>query len=233
MHAIRRILAALTLCALCGVALAAPPLPAFSASYRLLRNGSPIGTASVTLARTDGDGWVYTSDSRGTSGLAALVGASTLEVSRFHWVDGLPQGDSYDYTLKALKTKHRSVRFDWASHSIEVDDHGLHRFASVPGAIERHTVALALAAGLAAGKTEFTLPVAVKDRIEMQHYVAKPAAPVSVPAGRFAATLVTRIDGGDAFEAWFAPAQLPVPVRIDQRGKDDYTLELERWTANP
>lgn len=215
------------------VALAAPPLPAFTAHYRVSRNGSPIGTATLTLARGNGDGWVFTTDSRGTSGLASLVGASTLEVSTFHWVGDLPQGDSYDYTLKAFKTKHRSVRFDWNTRTIEVEDHGLHRFAAQPGAMERHTIALALAAGLAQGKADFTLPVAVKDRIETQHFVAQGAQPIRVPAGNFTATKVTRTDGGDAFEAWFAPAQLPVPVKIDQRGKDDYSLELESWSAQP
>lgn len=230
---ISQLLLASALALACGIASAAPPVPAFTAHYRVLRNGAPIGSATVTLAPAAGDGWVYTTASRGTSGLASLVGASTLEVSNFHWVGDLPQGDSYEYTLKALKTKRRSVRFDWNAGTIEVDDHGLHRFAAQPGAIERHTIALALAASLAAGKTEVTLPVAVKDRIESEHFVARGAQPVHVPAGTFTATDVTRTDGGDAFEGWFAPAQLPVPVKIDQRGKDDFSMELESWSAAP
>lgn len=214
-------------------ALAAPPVPAFTAHYRVSRNGSPIGSATVTLAPGTGDGWIYTTESKGTSGLASFIGASTLEVSNFHWVGDLPQGDSYDYTLKAFKTKHRSVHFDWPSRTITVDDHGIHHFAAQPGTLERHTITLALAAGLAAGKTDFTLPVAVKDRIEMQHFIAQGTQPIRVPAGNFTATKVTRANGGDAFEAWFAPAQLPVPVRIDQRGKDDFSLELESWSPAP
>lgn len=213
-----------------GAAIAAPPLPAFTAHYRVLRNGAPIGSATVTLARGAGDGWIYTTASKGTSGLAALVGASTLEVSNFRWVGDLPQGDSYEYTLKALKTKRRSMRFDWSAGTIEVDDKGPHRYAAQSGAIERHTIALALAAGLAAGKTELTLPVAVKDRIETEHFAARGAQTISVPAGQFTATQVSRTDGGDAFEGWFAPAQLPVPVKIDQRGKDDFAMELQSWS---
>jgi hypothetical protein len=132
----------------------------------------------------------------------------------------------------AIKQKHRDVRFDWTHHAIIVDDKGTFRFPTQPGAMERHTVPLALAAGLAAGKSSFTLPVAVRDRIEMQHYVARSQQNVSVPAGTFDATPVVRTDGGDAFEALFAPAKLPVPVKIEQRGKDEFSLELESWSTH-
>jgi hypothetical protein len=212
---------------------ASPPLPAFTAHYRVLQNGSPIGKATLTLAQGTGDTWTFTTTSQGTAGLASLLSAGTHEVSTFKWVGDSPQGISYDYTMKtALKQKHRSVRFDWSSRTIEVNDNGAFHFATQPGAVERHTVPLALAAGLAAGKTGFTLPVAVRDRIETQHYAAQGRQSVSVPAGTFDAIRVRRNDGGDGFEAWFAPAKLPVPVKIDQRGKNDFSLELESWSAH-
>lgn len=210
---------------------ASPPLPAFTAHYRLLRNGSPIGQATLSLTRGDGGAWTFVTDSRGTSGLASLLGASTDERSTFRWVGALPQGISYDYKMTtALKDQQRHVRFDWSSHVIEVDDHGVHRFPTQPGAIERHTVPLALAAALAAGAQQIDLPVAVRDRIEIQHYATRGTQPVTVPAGTFDAVQVSRNGGGDAFEAWFAPGKLPVPVKIDQRGKNDYALELEDWS---
>jgi hypothetical protein len=222
-----------TLPVVCGTALAAAPLPAFTAHYRLLRGDSQIGTATMTLAKTGDDTWTYTTQSRGTAGLASLLGASVDERSTFSWVGDLPQGIGYDYLMKtAIKQKHRDVRFDWAHHIIVVDDNGTFRFPTQPGALERHTVPLALAAGLAAGKTRFTLPVAGRDHIEMQHYVARDKQSVNVPAGTFDATPVMRTDGGDAIEALFAPSKLPVPVKIEQRGKDEFSLELESWSAH-
>ena len=215
-----------------GVARAAPPVPAFSAHYQLLQNGNPIGKATLTLAPGTGGTWTFTTDSEGTAGLASLLAASTSEVSTFKWVGDAPQGISYDYRLKsALKQKHRSVRFDWASHTVQVDDNGSFQFPTQPGVIERHTIPLALAAGLAAGKQAFDLPVAVRDRIETQHYAARAPQSVSVPAGTYDATPVSRTDGGDAFVAWFAPAKLPVPVKIEQGGKSSFALELESWSA--
>lgn len=232
-RAFAALLAAAALAVFGTAAAAAPPVPAFTAHYRVLQNGSPIGEATLTLAPGANDTWTFTTASKGTAGIASLLAASTREVSTFKWVGDSPQGIGYDYTMKsALKQKHRSVRFDWASHSIDVDDNGSFHFATQPGAVERHTVPLALAAGLSAGKTSFTLPVAVRDRIEMQHYAAQGKQNVSVPAGSFDATRVSRSDGGDSFEAWFAPAKVPAPVKIDQRGKNAFSLELESWSAH-
>lgn len=215
----------------CAVAGAAPPVPAFTAHYQLLQNGTPIGKATLTLAPGADGTWTFTTDSKGTSGLASLLAASTSEVSTFKWAGDAPQGISYDYNLKsALKQKHRSVRFDWASHTVEVDDNGTFHFPTQPGVIERHTIPLALAAELAAGKKAFDLPVAVRDRVETQHYATRAPQSISVPAGTYDATPVARTDGGDGIEAWFAPEKLPVPVKIEQSGKSSFALELERWS---
>ncbi len=217
-----------------GVAAAAPPppLPAFTAHYRLLRNGSPIGKATLTLAAGANGTWTFTTQSEGTSGLASLLAAGTREVSVFRWVGDLPQGESYTYAMHTrIKQRHRKVQFDWAAHRITVVDDGTHTFATRPGAMERHTVPLALAAGLAAGQSDFALPVAVRDRIETQHYVTDGRQSLSVPAGTFDAVRVSRTGGGEKFEAWFAPGKVPAPVKIDKRGKNDFAIELESWST--
>lgn len=222
---------AAALAATCGVAGAAPPVPAFTAQYQVLQNGTPIGKATLTLAPGADNTWTFTTDSKGTAGLASLLAASTSEVSTFSWAGNAPQGISYDYSLKsALKQKHRSVHFDWSSHTITVDDNGTAHFPTRPGVIERHTIPLALAAGLATGKKTFDLPVAVRDRIETQHYATQAPQSITVPAGTYDATPVARTDGGDGIEAWFAPAKLPVPVKIEQTGKSSFALELESWS---
>ena len=227
-----RTLAALAALLLSGAGFAAP-LPAFTARYQLLQGDSPVGEATLTL-RTDGDGdWTFTTASKGTAGLAAMLGASVEETSRFRWRGDLPEGLSYDYSMDAaFKHKERHVRFDWAAQTVTVDDKGEHRFAVQPGAIERHTVTLALAAGLAAGKRAFTLPVAVRNRIEMQQFAAKDGGELRVPAGAFHTVEVRRTDGGDAFEVWYAPAQLPVPLQLVQSGNGNLTLRLESYSAH-
>ncbi len=230
-HGFRFVLAA-ALAATCMTATAAaPPVPAFTARYRLTQSGALIGDATLTLARGPGDSWTFTTRSKGTAGLAAALGASIRETSTFTWAGDLPQCERYQYTLdSALKSSRRSMRCNWTHHTIQVDDKGSHTFAAVPGTLERHTVPLAIAAGLAAGKSDFALPVAVLDRVEIQHFKAQAKQNVSVPAGTFDATPVARTGDGGDFEAWFAPARLPVPIKIEQRGKGAFSLELESWS---
>lgn len=209
----------------------AAPLPAFTARYQLLRDRAAVGEAIMTLAPSQNGEWVFTTQSRGTSGMAALLGANVQETSRFRWKGGLPEGLSYDYSMDAaIKHKERHVRFDWADNTISVDDKGEQRFAAQPGAIERHTTVLAISARLRHGEHEFDLPVAVRDRIETQHFAVQGRESIVVPAGRYEATHVARSDGG-GFDAWFAPGKLPVPVQVSQRDGGDLTMKLESYEA--
>lgn len=211
--------------------LLAAPLPTFTAHYQLLQNGAPIGEATMTLALSGNDEWTFTTQSRGTAGMAALLGADVRETSRFRWKGALPEGLSYDYSLDAaIKHKERHVRFDWASNTISVDDKGEQHFAAEPGAIERHTIALAIAAGLDAGQTTFAFPVAVRDRIESQHFAVLGKTTIKVPAGSYTASHVARSDGG-GFDAWFVPGKLPVPVQVSQHDNGDFTLKLESYSG--
>lgn len=209
----------------------AAPLPAFTARYQLLKDGSPIGEATMTLSSAGDDTWTFITDSKGTSGLAAMLGINARETSTFRWKGDVPQGLSYDYSMDAaFKHKQRNVRFDWSSNTIVVNDKGEHRFDAQPGTIERHTVVLAIAAGLKAGKHEFALPVAVRDRIQSQQFAVKGSGAISVPAGSYPdAVQVVRTDKGSSFDGWFVPGKLPVPVEVSQHDNGNFTMKLESY----
>lgn len=209
--------------------LLAAPLPAFTAHYQLLQNGTTIGEATMTLASAGNGEWTFTTQSRGTSGMAALLAANVQETSHFRWKGALPEGLSYDYSLDAaIKHKERHVRFDWATNTISVDDKGEQHYPAQPGAVERHTIVLAVAAGLDAGQHTFAFPVAVRDRIETQHFTVQGKGNIKVPAGSYTATHVVRSDSG-GFDAWFVPGKLPVPVQVSQRDGSDLTMKLESY----
>lgn len=211
----------------------AAPLPAFTAHYQLLKDGSPIGEASMTLTPAEAGSWSFTTESQGTSGMAALLGANIHETSTFRWKGDMPEGISYDYSMDAaIKHKQRSVRFDWSGNTIVVNDKGEHHYPAQPGTLERHTMVLAIAAGLKAGKHEFELPVAVRDRVEMQHFAVQGKEAISVPAGSFPDALhVARTDKSGAFDAWFVLGKLPVPVEVSQHDNGDFTMKLESYKA--
>ena len=216
-----------------GSACAAAPT-AFTATYKVLRGGSAIGESTLTL-RADGDGgWSYASDMRGTSGMAAMLGASVKENSRFRWHDGHPEAVAYNYDMDAaIKHKQRHVTVDWKAGKVAVDDgkKGHFAFATQPGMVERHLLPLALGYALADGsKTQLSIPVAVQNRVQVQSFNITGKDPVDVPAGHFNAVRVDRTDDNKGFSAWYMPARYPVPVKLAQTDGGDITLLLKSFT---
>ncbi|HEX7112879.1 MAG TPA: DUF3108 domain-containing protein [Mizugakiibacter sp.] len=230
----RLVMRALLPVALAGVAAtaAAAPLPAFTARYQVERDGAAIGEATVSL-RTDGDGrWVYRTETKGTNGLAALLGLSALEVSTLRWsADGRPQSLDYRYDQQGgFKQRSRTAHFDWQAGRIAVQEgKGRWDYATAPGAVDRHAATLAIAAALRTGAKQIAVPVAVKDRIEVQHFAVAGSEPVQVPAGSFTAERVERRDDGKTVHSWYVPKRFPVPVEVG--GNDGITLKLVSYAA--
>ncbi|WP_250625210.1 DUF3108 domain-containing protein [Pinirhizobacter soli] len=212
-------------------ALAATP-HAFTAQYQVLQGGSPLGEATVSLKPAGSGQFAFSTASKGTAGLAAMVAANTSEVSTFRWTGGGPESVSYDYRLDAsIKTKERHLKVDWASKQATVDDGKKnYTFAAVPGMVERNLASLALGLALQAGKQEITLPVAVKSNVENQQYKVTGKEKVQVPAGSFDTVKMARTDADRGLTAWYAPSKYAVPVKMTQ-GDQDITLMLVSYRA--
>lgn len=205
---------------------------AFRATYIVLQGGSPIGQATVRLAPAGGGQWTYDKHMKGTAGLAAALGAELTEASRFRWKGDLPEAISYDYTLATgFKNKQRHLRVDWARRQVSVDE-GKRALAypAVPGMVERNTLGLAVGLALRDGAQQITLPVAVRQAVETQRFKVAGKQPISVPAGRFQAVRVDRVDAERGFSAWYVPARYPLPVKLSQHDGGDITMELVRFS---
>ncbi|PWK81569.1 DUF3108 domain-containing protein [Fulvimonas soli] len=226
--ALRSFAAGLAL-AFAAAAAAATSAPApFTATYRVLQGGQPIGEAVITL-KPVGDGqWEYSNRTQGTGGLAAALGASSSETTRFRWNGGAPETVSYDYRMDAaIKRKQRHLAVDWNARQVTVDDgKGPVGYASAPGLVDRNTVPLAIGLALRDGRQALALPVAVKRNVETQRFKVAGQEPVQVPAGRFQAARVERTDAERAFSAWYAPQKYPVPVKLAQSDGGDLELQL-------
>jgi hypothetical protein len=220
---------AFALALLCASAqvVAAPP-PAFNADYDVAQGGQPLGTAQVSLRPADDGNWVYSRDLTGTGGLAAVLGASTSERSTLRWKGDVPEAVSYDYKMQtAIKTRQRKLRVDWSAGKVSVDEgKGTSSYSVQPGMVERNTLALAVGLALRDGQRDITLPVAVRQAVEMQHFKVTGTETVTVPAGRFKALRVERTDADRGFTAWYAPDRFPVPVRLSQHDGGDLQMEL-------
>ncbi|HEY7871808.1 MAG TPA: DUF6134 family protein [Rudaea sp.] len=210
-------------------AFAAATLKPEQATYAVSRDGKVIGTATYSLAANADGTWTLHSQTRGTRGMAKLLGLDVREDSVFGFRDGKLQGLRYDYRQDAaIKHKQRTIDFDANAGQIRVRDNGKDfRYALVDGAIDRSTVAVALGLALTDGTTSVTLPVAVRDRVEMQQYAVQGKTSIAVPAGKFDATEIDRTDApGKVMKSWYAQGLLP--VRVEQPQHDGKAIVLER-----
>ncbi|HEX5305720.1 MAG TPA: DUF3108 domain-containing protein, partial [Dyella sp.] len=203
----------------------------FTATYQVQRDGQTIGEATITLRAVGSGEYAYRNQSHGTAGLAALLGASSDETTRFRWHDDAPETLTYDYAMDAaIKQKHRHLEVDWPAGQVTVDEgKGPIRYASVPGMVDRNTLPLALGLALREGHQSVVVPVGVKQRVEQQQYAVQATESVSVPAGRFKAQRVVRTDTDKPFEAWYVPAKFPLPVKLAQSDGGNLTLLLVRF----
>jgi hypothetical protein len=214
-----------------GVALAptpAAPIGAFHAEYTTSRNGEVLGHTALDLVDNRDGTWTLTSDTRGTEGLAGLLGIELRETSMFRWHEGAPQAISYEYHQGGIKRRERHVRFDAGAGLVHVaDDKGEREYAWQAGTIERNLVTLALGSALAGGKRTMTLPVAGKRGISLQHYAVRGTESIAVPAGTWDCVRVERTDPGKDTTSWLAESTGWLPVRIEQTdGGATMTLEL-------
>lgn len=207
---------------------------AFTATYNVSQGGQPMGVATVQLRAADGGQWTYSKDVKGTGGLAALLGASVTETSRFRWKGDVPETIGYDYQLQAaVKQKQRHLTVDWAKNQVTVDEgKGPQTYPSRPGMVERNTLALALGLALRDGKQQVALPVAVRQEVQIQNFKVTGKETVKVPAGSFDAERIDRTDADRGFSAWYAPDRYPLPVKLSQHDGGDLVMELVSYKAD-
>lgn len=208
----------------------APPQP-FTATYQVLHQGSPLGVARLGLTRDSDGTWTFRSAMKATHGLAALLGGTVSETSRFRWHNGRIESLSYDYRLHiAFKRRQRHVTVNWKADTVTVrtSDDASFTYASQPGLVERHLLVLALGRAVVAGQTRIALPVAVKDRVKIETFAVRGTTSVKVPAGTFAALHVVRTHDSKGYSVWYDPGHFgSVPVKLSQRSGGDFTLLLE------
>ena len=226
--------AGLALALVTGTASAAAPQP-FTAHYQVLSDGQPIGDATIKLSSTGNGEYTYSSQTKGTGGMAAMINASSEETTRFRWSNDTPETLSYDYKMESsFKNKQRHMGVDPASHKVSVDEgKGPGSYAGVPGMADRNSLPLAIGLALASGKQTVTVPVGVRQGVEQQQYKVTGAESVQVPAGKFKAEKVSRSDDGSKrFDAWYVPQKYPIPVKITQADGGNLTLQLVSFSKS-
>lgn len=210
---------------------AAQPTP-FTATYQVSRQGEAMGEATVTLKSLGNGEYEYSNQIHGTSGLAAMVGANSSDVTRFRWNNGAPETETYNSKVTAFKTKQRTMQVDWNSKQVRLDDgKGTTNYAAAPGMVDRNTMSYALGLALQSGHQSVSLPVGVRQRVEQQQYKVQGTESIKVPAGSFQAERVARTDSNKQFDAWYVPKQFPIPVKLAQSDGGGLELQLVRYSS--
>jgi hypothetical protein len=202
----------------------------FERRYEVLRNGKPLGEATLVLRRIDADTWSFTTRTRGTRGLAGLAGASIEEHSDFTWHDGRPQLLRYRYRQDvAFRTRERSLALGADGRIDSRDGDQRHDLPFEAGTMDRHVVVLAMRADLARGvRDDLRYRVANRDDVEWQRYRVGVAERIDAPGGALQALRVDRVreNPGRTTTSWLAPSLGWLPVRIVQREADGETIEM-------
>lgn len=222
-------------CAVSAIADASAPVQPFHADYEVLRNGKTIGKATLSVRDNGGGVWEFDSHTRGTSGMASLLGLDVSEKSAFRWVNGQPQNVSYRYEQSAaIKSRARDIDFDWNNGTAAVHDgKKTHEVKLEPNAIDRSLVTVALMADLQAKASQLNYHVVHADKISEERYVQRASESLNLPAGRIDAVRIDR-DGGSNKRhttSWFAPTRGWLPVKIEQVEKHGDTVTLELASA--
>jgi hypothetical protein len=211
-----------------GLILPLKPLKPFVATYDVKRGGKVIGEATMTLSRAGDKEWTLVTETRGTAGMAKLLGLDVREESRFTDINAYAM-QSVDYRYKqdaTLKSKQRHIEFDWSANEARVTDKDeLFRYAMNPGALDRQLVVLALAR-TTTHEPSLTLSVAGKESVEQQVFERRENRPFSTPAGEFSAVRFERTDKPGKGSSWHA-AQTLAPLQIEQVQKDGNNIVME------
>lgn len=230
----RRILLCLLLC-LPALALAAPP-KAFTAEYDVFRNGSRVGTGTISLAALPNAQWELQTRSSASGGLAGAAGVRREERSLMRWTG--KQFASIEYTMQqraAWNTRNLRIEIDSKARTASSTNRRETReLPYQPGMLDRHALSAAIMVDLAAdrkGVLEYV--VAERTNVETQRYEVAASVKLDTALGVKRAVRVERIrddDSGRVTKLWFAREHGWLPLRIKQYESDGETLDM-RITA--
>lgn len=201
----------------------------FPATYRVSKNGFPLGMAERRLeVRHDGT-LVFTSKAHPT-GLAALfVSDKVTERSVERRMDGRIRPLSYSYRQSGGKHERQwSLRFDWANHRV-TSSHDNIQHTLAPDTQDLLSFQLALMLDLQAGKHTFSYPIV--DKKEMHDYGFKAVGHqmLRTAVGRLKTLKLVHKDvqGEGSFVFWCAVKYGYLPVRIERTDEDGDKVTME------
>ena len=194
----------------------------------LFRNGKQMGETTFTFSSGDGT-WLMQSQTRGTKGVARVMGVEENSSSRGDWNEGLPRPLEFERNVKAVKTFRWAANFDWARgevHSIYPD--GESTIAIKPDVVDESTLGMVIRLGLERGEDEWFLQALDEDEVEQEHFRARPAGRTQTVLGCMTTYPVEKIRRAGSTRytrTYYARDHHFVPVMIEHGKTDGDHLE--------
>ena len=222
--------------------LAAQDLAPFSARYEVLIEGKSQGSSELTFVQTAPQRWRLSLEANSTAGMARLAGLRSRQHSDFAEADGqlrLLRSEVRNGTR--LGTREVVTEFDWArrqarfSGDVDRDRRGPLPLTASAATRESLNLLLALSASAARPGQMLRFDLLDRGRERASEWTVLAAEAVSVPAGRFDATVVRERRGDRDTTAWFSPDLPPLPLRVLRTidGEARYELRLQSWRTPP
>src|SRR4249920_1628573 len=209
----------------------ATPKP-YHAEYAVSRNGSAQATATVNYSPAADGRWQLSSRTKGSQGMAALVGFDSDENSILRWNGDQPETIDYRFSQKAAwNSKQRSVKVDAAGGRVtSVDKDKTYSLTYQPGVLDQNAVNIALINDLAAGKRgDLVYTVVNKGAVAAQRYHVVGEVTLPTKLGSQRTIKVERIRdnaGGRSTTLWFGVDQGFIPLRMEQREPNGENIDM-------
>ncbi len=204
---------------------AAAPLPPFAAQYSIRGFGFQLGEFSSTLQNgVDGD-YIYETETRTVGFISHFNKDVIRERSLWVWHDAMIQPLTYTYQRTGGK-KERTARltFDWKRDVVvNTVDGETWKLPIHAGVLDRLVVQLSMMLDLKAGKRDMEYTFADGGQLKSYRFRIVGKERIETPKGAFDTVKLERVMDDDKRSTmlWCSPELHYLPVRIDQREKDD------------
>jgi hypothetical protein len=219
----------------CSTALAQDLQP-FTASYNWIWHGLTVAHSTLTLEKRD-DTWVYRSKSE-PRGIGRMFSQRPVQESVLRVTDTGVEPLSYKADDGTPSTKRdANIQFDWASGRVT----GVYEDAKVdmplqPGIQDDLSVQIALMVELLRGRTPETLLLVDKNTVREYRYTRDGEETLSTPLGKVPTLIYRSQKSGSprTTRFWCAPSNGYIPMRVEQKRKDEveWSLEIQALKRN-
>lgn len=216
----------------------ASPVKPFTYQFSMLRNNSKLGIAELSFKPISANTWQFSSESKGTEGLAQVARASASDISVLVLKNGkLELKNNRVQTKVAFNTRIKTTQLSPDGKTYQYKDHKSEKFVAYQaGAVDQHSLTIALMSALQnKKKPPFVFQVVNRNKIEPYTFNVVSTQILDTAIGKLNTIRVDRVrnDGVDKkTQIWFAIDKNYAPVLVKQTNEDGDAIEMRILSLN-